>query len=391
MPSMLDLSFSANHISVAEAAKLVAASGVALSESTLMTGNVNATIRATGTAEKPALNGKVVASNLQMSGNGIPQSIQIPSIDLALKPTLIQSNQFTLSSGGTSVNAQIAISDYLSSAPNVDAIVRSANAQLPAILSMAKAYGVRNLDKVNGEGTMKLDMHATGPLKSITVAEITRALNGTVDMNLNDITYSGANVTRELSAIAGFLNPSAVPESTNDVTKILKMTGSILVKNGIAQTNNLAAKLDIGNVGAVGMANLVDQTLNVRLTAVLTQQVSQKAGGGNVGGLMQTALANNRGELVIPALVTGTFAQPKFSPDLQQITQMKMQQLLPNFENPASVTGALQNFLGGAKNHSQLPQSPGQQQTTPSERNPVQEIIDIFGQKKKKSDQQPPK
>jgi len=55
------------------------------------------------------------------------------------------------------------------------------------------------------------------------------------------------------------------------------------------------AKLDIGNVGAAGDANLADESLDLRLTAVLSQSVSQKVGGNNIGGFMQTALANNQG------------------------------------------------------------------------------------------------
>ena len=57
------------------------------------------------------------------------------------------------------------------------------------------------------------------------------------------------------------------------------MTGTILVKSGIAQTNNLQAHLDIGNVGATGTANLVSQTLNMQLTAVLVKAFTQQVGG----------------------------------------------------------------------------------------------------------------
>ena len=53
---------------------------------------------------------------------------------------------------------------------------------------------------------------------------------------------------------------------------------------------------------------------------------------------------------MVPALVTGTFSNPKFAPDIQQIAQMKVKGLVPNFDNPASVTGTLQNLLGGPRN-----------------------------------------
>ncbi len=146
------------------------------------------------------------------------------------------------------------------------------------------------------------------------------------------------------------MNANAGSQSTPGVTNISTMTGKILVKNGIAQTNNLQAKLDIGNVGATGTANLIDESLNMRVTAVLTQATSQKVGGNSISGFMQTALANKQGELVVPAIVTGTFSNPKFAPDVQQIAQMKVKGMVPNFSDPASVTGALQNLLGAPKN-----------------------------------------
>jgi hypothetical protein len=64
---------------------------------------------------------------------------------------------------------------------------------------------------------------------------------------------------------------------------------------------------------------------------------------------------------------------------------MKVKGLVPNFDNPASVTGALQNLLGGAKNPAQAAPSQGQQQ--PPQQNPVDQLMGIFG-KKKKPDQQ---
>jgi hypothetical protein len=162
------------------------------------------------------------------------------------------------------------------------------------------------------------------------------------------------------------------------------MTGNILVKSGIAQTNNLNAALDIGNVGAVGTANLVDQTLNLRVTAVLSQAASQKAGGNSVGGFMQTALANNQGELVVPAIVTGTFSNPKFAPDVQQIAQMKLKGMVPNLQNPGSLAGALQGLLGGPKTNPAGTQPQTQQQQQQQQpQNPLDQVIGLFGKKKK--------
>ena len=81
-----------------------------------------------------------------------------------LTPTQIQSNTFNVISGGSTLDAQFALRNYLASSPLVDATVSASNAQLPAVLAMAKAYGVTSLDKVNGAGTMNLNLHASGAL-----------------------------------------------------------------------------------------------------------------------------------------------------------------------------------------------------------------------------------
>jgi hypothetical protein len=228
-------------------------------------------------------------------------------------------------------------------------------------------------------------------VKSLSKSEIIRALNGSVNLNFNNVKYSGANLSQQLGSIAGFLNGSSTAQSSQGVTDILKMTGDIIIRNGIAQTNNLQAQLDIGTIGGVGTANLENEALNMRVTAVLSQASSQKVGGQSIGGFMKTALANNQGQLVVPALVTGTFSNPRFAPDVQQLAQMKFKGLIPNMDNPASVAGTLQNFLGGSKAPAQGQQQP---QAEPQQQdNPLQQVMGLFGKKKQQKPQpnQPPK
>ena len=128
-------------------------------------------------------------------------------------------------------------------------------------------------------------------------------------MNFHDVRYSGADISHELVAIAGILG---LHQQNQGSTNINEMTRSIAIQNGIAQNSNTEASLDIGNVGIAGTANLIDQALNLRVTAVLSTELTQKAGGTNVGGYRKTALANSQGQLVISAVVTGTFQHPRF-------------------------------------------------------------------------------
>src|SRR6202008_1294738 len=156
-PAILNVNVRANNVSIAEAAKLAASSGMALSPGTNATGSISINIDARGPADKLAMNGTIAGSNIQMTGKNIAVPIQIPSLNLKLTPAQVQSDPFNVVSGGTTINTQFTLRNYTAPSPTVSASVRAPNAQLPAILSIAKAYGVTSLDKVSGAGTMNLN------------------------------------------------------------------------------------------------------------------------------------------------------------------------------------------------------------------------------------------
>jgi len=370
-PAQLDLNLKASNVSIAEIARLAAATGVAFAPGTTVNGTINADIKAQGAADKPALNGALTGSNIQASGKEIAKPVEIKALNIALTPTEIHSDNFNVTSGGTTAAVQFSVKQYTSNSPSVDATLRAPQAALPDLLAMAKAYGVTSLDKVSGAGTLSVDMHAAGPVRSLSSDEIVKALNGTINVNFNNVRYAGIDISHQILSMIG---TSKASQKDQGFTTVQKMTGTIVVKNGIAQTNNLQATLDIGNVGATGTANLGPQTLNLQLNAVLSKAFTQEVGGTGVGGYMSTALANNQGELVVPATVTGTFQNPKVMPDVQKMAQMKLKGLIPTGDNPL---GGASSILGGLTGKKGQPPSPGQQQ------NPVNQVLGLFGTKKK--------
>jgi AsmA protein len=377
-PALLDINLQAHDVSITEAAHLAAAAGMAFSPGTTVNGRINANIQARGAANKPTLTGTFAGRDIQISGKNIPKPVQVQALNVALSPTEIRSDNFNVSSGGTTAAAHFTMTQYASNSPQVDAALRAPQAALPELLSIAKAYGMTGLDKISGAGNLGLDLHAAGPLKAISSDQVLRALNGNIDVNLKNVHYAGVDISHQLASLLGSL-PAG--QKDQGFTNILKMTGNILVKNGIAQTNNLQAALDIANVGAVGTADLASQALNLRLIAVFSKAFSQQAGGAtmggrNVGSLASTALANSQGELVVPANVTGTFQSPRFTPDLQRMAQMKLKGMMPTADNPL---GAAPSILEGILGQKGQP-AKGQQQQ--QQQNPVDQILDIFGKKK---------
>jgi AsmA protein len=179
--------------------------------------------------------------------------------------------------------------------------------------------------------------------------DIAKTLNGRMSLNLSNGKLANVDMLQKLSMVGKFQN---LGRAATNFTNLQQLSGDFDVRNGVATTNNLKALIDGGTVAANGAINLVDESLNMKLTAVLSKSYSDQVGGSGVGGYMQTALANNRGELVLPVLVTGSLKNPNFAPDLETIAQMKLQNLLPSFSNPGQLTnGVLGSVLGSKGNN----------------------------------------
>ncbi len=604
-PSVVDVNISTSDASIQEVARLASAFGVAFSPNTKIAGQLTLNVHAQRPTDRLALNGNINGRNLEITGNGIPQPVLVPAIDLTMNPQQIQSNNFTATSGATTLAAQMTLSQYTGNSPNVDATLKTVNGKVNELLGIAKAYGITAVEGMSGTGNISLDIHATGPIKntdamnfsgsgalqnaSFKMTSLTQPLNvrnanmqftqnsvnlanlaaslgstnltgslsvanfqaprlmfslsadklnvaelqkitgsstpapakkkaeaswslipaadaapvpasqpgllanatGTGSISVGTILYqqmeltnvhsnvtlnhgviqlnpltaqidggqengsitvdtrpanmafavnaklTGVDANRLLSSISsvkdtvyGTLGANAnvtfstppsgdVVQTLNGVTalnlvngKITKidlvkelskigkfaggadkgytaisqMSGTFNVHSGVAQTNDLKAALDVGTMAAHGIVNLVNQDLNMHVTAVLNKGFSQSVGGTGVGGYLNTALANKNGELVLPVIITGNMNHPIVTPDVQQIAQMKLKNLLPtaggllNGKGGNDLGGLVGGLLGG-----QQPAKSGQPAQQNQQNNPLGSALDqLLGGKKKK-------
>lgn len=571
-PAQLDVKLTAANASIAEAARLASAFGVAFNQGMDVNGRVNANIQAKGAADKPSMNGQLSVRDLIMSGKDLPQPVKVNAVDLTLTPETIHSNDFTATTGSTSVTANFSLAQYTTPNSIVHASLKASNARLGEVLNIAKAYGVSAVDGMSGDGQLSLDVQAQGPTKNpsalnfngsgklqnaslkvpsltkpiqirnsdlrfsqnsailqnvaasigqtnttgsmtlknfaapqvqfalnadkVNVGElqqmfvstppkraavdgnfwnivpaanavpstapepsmltkmtgngtvsvgtvqyddlllsnvhtnvaldhglvhlnpvnadvyggketgaitvdlrpaqpvytvnlktdkvdanklissvssvkqmlygllnsnvnasfsstsadaIARGLNGNLALNLTNGKLANLDLLHELATVGKFLGGG--PATTaQGFTNLVQLSGNFDVKNGVAQTNNLKAVIDGGTLAAAGLVNLADQSLNMRVTAVLNKVMSQQVGGTQIGGFMNTALANNQGELVMPVIVTGTFQHPQIAPDVQQLAKMKLDNLLPTSKNPGALTSGIVGAILGNKN-----------------------------------------
>jgi hypothetical protein len=194
--------------------------------------------------------------------------------------------------------------------------------------------------------------------------DVVQTLNGPFSFVLTNGKLTKVDLIAELSKIGKFGGSGA-----KGYTAISQMTGTFQVTNGVANTNDLKAALDVGSMAAQGALNLINQTLNMHLQAVLSKGYSQSVGGTGVGGYLNTALANKQGELVLPVILTGSMNHPVVTPDVEKLAQMKLNNILPNAagmlggKNAGGVGGIVGGLLGGGQQPAAQPgQKPNQQQ-----------------------------
>ena len=581
-PALADVKLNISNVSIAEIARLASSFGVAFNPGMKVAGNFSADIHAQGATNAPAVQGTVTASNLSISGQGVPVPVRVPSIQIALTPQEVRSNQFTASTGGTNVKAQFAAQQYTTPQPIVDATLQTNNANVGELLNLAQAAGVQAANGATGSGTLTLNVHARGPAKNasamvfsgtgqianaqvktaqmtqslgvknanlqftqnsvninnldaqaasthatgnmsirnfaapqvqftltadklnvlelekmfgqhpvqannaqpskhaasssfwnvITRAEaqpqraapaspapaqsnlllkttgggqiivgqilynqlelqnvrtdvtlnrgvitlnplktmlyggqangslamdmrgastlynvnlktqnvdsnrllaavsntkdvlygplastiqahfattpnnpeIAQTLNGHVRLDLANGKLANVDMFQQLAAIGKF---TSLNKPASNATNLKHLGGDFDIRNGVASTNNLKAVIDEGSLAAAGSANLVNQTVDMHVIAVLDKNNSQAVGGTNIGGMAQTALANKNGELVIPVLVTGALQKPHVSPDVETLAKMKLNNLLPSFNNPGQMTSGALGALTG--------------------------------------------
>jgi uncharacterized protein involved in outer membrane biogenesis len=224
----------------------------------------------------------------------------------------------------------------------------------------------------------------------VPAAELPRTLNGNLSFDVTNGELKNVNILNQISKIAQFTG-SAPGQSGGNSTALQKLAGSMNIVNGLASTSDLTAALAAGSLAANGTMDLGSQALNMHMTAALASGASAAVGGTKVGGFLNTALANNKGELVIPVIVGGTMSSPSFAPDAAALAKMKLNNLLPSVTNPGKLAngilsgqgagGVLNNLLGGHP-----PAQPGaqQQQQQPNAGDAINSLLNGFGKKKKK-------
>jgi len=193
--------------------------------------------------------------------------------------------------------------------------------------------------------------------------DLARTLNGGLSFNLANGEIKNVNILGEVNKI-GKLMGTGGQSSADGGTQLKKFAGTMTITNGMASTQNLTGELSEGTLVAKGTLNLVNQDVNMHLTASLGSGAAGQPAGG---GLLSTVLATAKGQLMVPVIITGTMAHPNVEPDSAEMAKLK----LGNIGGKGAVGGVLGGLLGG-----QTPDG-----KTKKQPNPVGSILDQFKKK----------
>ncbi len=164
---------------------------------------------------------------------------------------------------------------------------------------MQDIHGGNALVSLSGEAHMI--MHATTEGKSRD--ELLRHLNGTLNVVLKNGAIEGANLDDLIQYADAIVNKSSFTPSTNhNRTVFNRFTGSFLVKNGEARTDNLLIKAASFSTQGEGVLNLPEDRVNLQFKIASAAQIKT--------------------HWEIPIVIEGQIAQPVVRLDANEIGRL---------------------------------------------------------------------
>ncbi|MBW2437324.1 MAG: AsmA family protein [Deltaproteobacteria bacterium] len=152
-------------------------------------------------------------------------------------------------------------------------------------------------------------------------AMIKKTLDGKGEIRFNDGAIIGidlAGMVRNVKAAFGMeQKPAQRPR-----TDFAELNAPFSITQGLVHTPQTSLKSPLIRVIAAGDANLVKETLDFRVEPKVV---------GTIKGQGDTS---DRTGLMVPILVSGTFAKPQFRPDLAGVAKKQLQDALQGTEKP---------------------------------------------------------
>ncbi len=256
--------------------------------------------------------GKLVVNNAQVED----MNLKIAAQDgiLALDPFSMKLYQGT-AVGKTAVNLK-------GESPITDVQLNLDKVQISPLLK-----DVANKDFLEGTAKAQVALSMAGD----DPAPIKQTLDGKGSLVISDGAIIGvdlAGMVRNVkAALGGEVKTGAKPR-----TDFAELIVPFTIENGVFHTSETSMKSPLLRLLAAGEANLVKETLDFRVDPKV------------VGTIKGQGDEKDRSGLGVPVIVSGTFANPSFRPDVESLAKDKLKQVLSPSETGSA---PLQEKAGG--------------------------------------------
>jgi AsmA protein len=177
-------------------------------------------------------------------------------------------------------------------------------------LQLGPALDAVAAPQLSVSGTARADLSLQG--SGFSVADLTKALEGTGHVTVKEGKVEGANLLQEAILI---LKVAGIQLDNPKVTAFSTIETDLAVKHGVIYVQHLL--MDSHDFQATGGGTVgFDQVLNLTVNLNLSQDLSQKIASSSP----VAKLAVKDGRLVLPLLITGTAQAPSYGLDMKGIS-----------------------------------------------------------------------
>ena len=194
------MNLAASNVSIAEVVRLASSFGVGLAPGTTAAGQLTANIHADGAVDRPALNGNLTGTNLQLTSGQMSEPVKIPSLQVAMTPTTIHTNQFTPSAGDASVNMQLTLNNYTSDSPNIQFDISGNKLNLNYLQRLISSPPPQQQQK-RAEGWSLIPRANAAPTAPASNDSILQRATGNGNINVGTLTYDNLVLTNVQSKV----------------------------------------------------------------------------------------------------------------------------------------------------------------------------------------------
>ena len=143
---------------------------------------------------------------------------------------------------------------------------------------------------------------------------VKKTLNGNGDLRFTNGAIKGIDLVAMIQNIkAAFGKGQAIPAGSQ--TDFTELSVPFAINNGVVNTSQTKLQSHVLDALVVGKADLVNENLDFRVEPKVVRKLGR-----------QQDEQKEYSNVTVPVLISGTFAAPKFSPDLESVAKQQIQQ-----------------------------------------------------------------